>query len=570
MKTIKFWIISLLLILLSLSVGLSLAQEKSYHAERFDSVVTVQEGGSLRVQEDIIFNFIGGSFSYVFRELPLDYTDGITIVEASVDGRVYPEGENAGQVEIEYDDPIRVTWHLESTQNSSHTFTLKYRVDGVVRQTEISDSLIWQALPDSYEYSIDESQTLIQYPASATLIADPLLTAGDAQLEQQANQIIYTAKNLSPDSPLVMDLKFESGSLITQPPHWQSQDRAAAAQLPYWLVAAFSILVAGLSGLGFYWQRNRAPVFKPDLPVTRPPSRLAPGLAGALPNLSADWNQAQATLYDLAERGLIFIEELPEQGWMRKNDFSLRLLKPIDQLSGDYLPHEIGLIKLLFTDKDELQDVVKISKVGKRLSGSKWKLYSEAVKEELKQADFLSPDRKRAQNTLYALAFLFFVVATGGMILAAILDIPAGIGPFAVVGAGMLLALISMISGVALKPLSDLGAETAADWDAFKKYLKEITKGKHPIEDPRVFEAYLPYATSFGLLSDWVKYFRKQGLANPPAYFHTLSTSGSDQNWVIFVAMTGAFHSSGASSSSAGVGAGAGAGAAGGGASGAG
>ena len=177
----QLWLSIVLVAVLCLTVGVTQAQEKSYSADRFDIAMTVEEGGSVLVTETAVFDFIGGPFTFVFRELPLDHTDGISVLEASVDGVVYPVGANPGQVEISSGNPMRITWHLEATSNISHTVMLTYRAEGVVRQEEGADALYWQPLPDSYEYTIGESQTRVNYPTYTTLISEPAVLAGNGR-----------------------------------------------------------------------------------------------------------------------------------------------------------------------------------------------------------------------------------------------------------------------------------------------------------------------------------------------------------------------------------------------------
>ena len=135
----------------------ALAQVKSYSADRFDVDIVVQDDGSLLVTETVVFRFVGEPFTFVFREVPTDRTDGVEILEASVDGRSYPQGTNAGQVEVESGDNIRVTWHMEPTANTARTFVLTYQMFGVVQQTADADLLRYQPLPDEFEYTIDSS-----------------------------------------------------------------------------------------------------------------------------------------------------------------------------------------------------------------------------------------------------------------------------------------------------------------------------------------------------------------------------------------------------------------------------
>ncbi len=78
---------------------------------------------------------------------------------------------------------MRITWHLEPTSSSSHSFALTYRADGVVRQEEGADALFWQALPDDYEYFIGESETVVNYPSYTALIAEPAAVGGHGRYQ---------------------------------------------------------------------------------------------------------------------------------------------------------------------------------------------------------------------------------------------------------------------------------------------------------------------------------------------------------------------------------------------------
>lgn len=146
------------LFVLALFFSLGAAQvEKSYSADRFDVNVAVQPDGSLAITETVVFRFVGGPFTFAYRELLTGHTDGITDIAATLDGRPLPAGDGPGQVEISGRNPLRVTWHFEPTSNSAHTFVLTYRMSGVVRQAADSDYLLYQVLPDDYEYVIGRS-----------------------------------------------------------------------------------------------------------------------------------------------------------------------------------------------------------------------------------------------------------------------------------------------------------------------------------------------------------------------------------------------------------------------------
>jgi len=555
--------ILVIFLFVGLFVGNAAAQEKSYSADRFDVDVVVQEDGSLLVTETVSFDFVGGPFSFVFRELPSDFTDGITGIEAGVDGRSLPRGDQPGQVEISGSDPVRVEWHLEPTSDSRRTFTLSYQVSGVVRQTDAADILIYQPLPDEFEYSIAHSTVTISYPPAAEMSDEPRVTAGDGQIQQSDNGVTITAQNLSADETMVIEMPFAPGSLITTAPAWQQQQAEQRASAPLWITAAVIIFVSGLVAIWFMHRRYR-PSLQPSAgTVYEPPSELPPGMAGAINASGAEpsWTHALATLFDLADRGVLKIEEMGEKKWNKSQEFVIKQVEEPVELR----PHERGLLALLFETKDGRVEQVKLSELSGRVSSRQWKKYADSLKSEIKAAGFISESRKTARERLRGVGIVLLFVGFG-LVLALVLIIgnPWAIAPAASL---VLLGLVGAIAGMTLSPLTDEGATAAAGWKGFADHLKQVSGGKAAVSGPQMFQRFLPYAAGFGLLEPWAKWFQKRGWTELPPYFHALSRA-DDGGVAAFVAMAAATSSSGGSA--AGAAGAAGAGAAGGGASGAG
>lgn len=547
--------------LIGLFVGNVAAQEKSYSADRFDVSVVVQEDGSLQVTETVVFDFVGGPFTFVFRELETDLTDGITQIEASVDGRSYPEGDQPGQVEISGDDPIRVEWHLEDTSNATRTFTLRYRVLGVVRQTDGADLLRYQPLPDEYEYTIDSSTVTITYPPTASRSGEPVVTTGNGQVSTGGNAITITAQNLSPDETMVVEIPFAPGTLISAPPQWQQRQTEQNALAPLWISLAIVILVVGIVALIVVWRHLKPDVPKPAGTAYEPPGDLPPAIAGAINGSNAEpgWSNALATLFALAERGALRIDEIPQQKWFRNYDFVIKLVEE----PADLRPHERGLLAALFETKKGRRDEVKLSRLSSQMSSRQWEKFKEPLKKEIEATGYISQPRRDRRRQLMVVGGLLMMFSLPGAILAITV-----LGPWflTVAGALFIVGVLTMGMGGSLSVLTDEGAAVAAEWQRFYEHLKDVSKGKAAVSGPSMFERFLPYAASYGLLSQWAKWFAKEGWTDLPPYFHTLATSGSDGN-AAFVAMMAASSSSGGSAAGAGA---AGAGAAGGGASGAG
>lgn len=556
------WMALVLVAALFVFAGTVQAQ-KAYSADRFDVDVVVQEDGSLLVTETVVFEFIGGPFTYVFRELPTDHTDGITEIVGSVDGRILPQGDEAGQLEISGRDPIRITWHMEPTNNTTRTFVLSYHVLGVVRQEENGDWLLWQALPDEYEYTIASSTTTITAPASVASIGEPLIQAGQAAISRDGDQVIFTSQNLKPNSPLVIGLRYPVGSILTAPPEWQTRQETQARQAPIWAGVGAAILAAGLTILLTQVHRHRPRVLKNQGVVYEPPSKLSPGIAGTLLTYDANptWAAALGTLFGLAEQGVLEIDESPEKKWYRKHDFLIRLIDEPSQPA----PHEEALLDLLFTTKKGRVKTVKFSDLSSVVTSRRWKAFTETGRMELKLSDWFSPQRSRTRNGLiFAGVGLMFV---GLAVLILMVTLENSFGPAALIVGGslMLLGVITAVASTAISPLTDEAATQKAEWQQFADYLKQITKGKAAVDSPNMFFKYLPYAAAFGLLPQWTRHFEKAGWTEVPPYFHALPGTDPAQSMAAFGAMSAASSSAGGTAAGA-----AGAGAAGGGASGAG
>jgi hypothetical protein len=537
--------------------------QKSYSAERFDVDIVIQEDGSLLVTETVVFDFVGGPFTYVFRELPTDHTDGIVEIMGSVDGRSLSPGDQPGQLELTGRDPLRITWHLEPTSSTSRTFVLNYRVLGVVRQEQNNDLLLWQALPDEYEYSIANSTTTVTYPAGVTLAGSPLIQAGNAAVIQDGNQVIFTSQNLSANSPLVVGLRFPAGSILSAPPAWQARQESQSAQAPIWFGIGAAIMAAGLAAVVAQVRRNRPRAVTRKGIVYEPPSKLSPGIAGTLLTYDAKptWANALGTLFGLAEKGVLEIDESPEKKWYRKHDFLIRLIDEPAQLQ----PHEEALLDLLFTTKKGPVKTVKFSDLSSVVTSRRWKEFTETGRMELKLVDWFSPERSRARNGLIVVGLLLLVVGVTAMVLVGVMNQVWGAAPLVVGGSLILLGVITAVSSTAISPLTDEAARQKAEWQQFADHLRQVTKGKAAVDNPNMFFKYLPYAAAFGLLPQWARHFEKTGWTEVPPYFHALPTSDPAQSMAAFAAMSSASSSAGGTAAGA-----AGAGAAGGGASGAG
>lgn len=558
--TRKIFVPLILILLGLLFTTISVQAAKSYYAEYFNVQIELQEGGSAIVTEMVKFHFEGDPFTFAFREISATETDGLTFLDASLDGVQMSQGTQPNQVEIEERNPLKVTWHFSPTSNAAHEFVVRYRVDGVIRKGE-DDTFIWRAIPEDHDYSIERSIITLIYPPKAALEGQPRLN-WNYDSAWEGNRVILTATGIAADEDLILTARFAPGSLTSVAPRWQIQKEQAAAAasraLPVALLAGITTLLLGGLGLFTYIRANSRDLnSSPVISTANPPSDISPAIIG---KLTKQPHTFMGAIFDLAQRGIFEVRE--EEGfWRTKNHVLVRSDQP-----KSLQPFEQALMDALFKSGEQQ---VNMSEVAGRLAGHN-KHLNEMLEQELIQRGWLDLDRKKKRTRLLAtgLISLFLVI---GVFLAAVLlgsslsrniDLAVLFAGVAGVCLGLfLLALALLIYAGAYSVFTPAGEEQAARWKGFAEYLKQVSKGREPAVRPDYFERYLAYAAVFGLGTNWAKYFQKLGGIPLPIWFHSLPGSRGD-----FGAMVAVM----SSSDSAGAGASGSAGASGGGSSGAG
>ncbi len=245
------------------------------------------------------------------------------------------------------------------------------------------------------------------------------------------------------------------------------------------------------------------------LPSSILPDRSAPAVAGTLVTADAKPGPAQAlgTLFSLAQRGILVIEESPEKRWYRPHEFAIRMVDPAPRA---LRPHEKELLDLLFTTKAGRTDAIKLSEAGTRLT-TRLSRFSQPLTEELRTGGLIDGERQATANRfmIIGVGLLLMMIPLGA--LAVVLMSRTGAWPFLLVAVAFLLGIAAFVLAGAYSPLSDEGERQAARWRGFEKYLKDVTKGREPAWDLKLFDEYLPYAAAFGLTEGWAKVFQKRG-----------------------------------------------------------
>lgn len=547
-------------ILLACSVATSFA--KSYRAERYDVRLNVEKSGVLRVVETVVFQFSGGTFEYVYRDIATGETDGVTNVRASMDGRPLSEGSGPGQVEIDYGSPVKVKWNFGPLSDEAHTFTVEYSVNGAIRKEAGVDSLVWRVLPPKRKYRIAASEVVLEYPEGATL-----RTAGisgkRAAILFESGRAIARMSDIKSESRATIRAEFSQDSFASAKPAWMVRKEArgsnfagglrtaALAGLP--LVAAAILLLFRMRGSEWSPSTGSSPGT-----VTRPPSELSPAMAA---RLTGSAHGSSGLLLDLARRGAVRIQEL-EKRRFGSRDFRILRAGGVRGLA----EHEQRFVEVLFPSGE--MDV-PMSKAAPRIQ-SKWGSVSSAVNRELSAGGLLD-EGKRRRRTRMSIAgvvglALGLIVSGIGVKLSETDEAYLG-GILVVTGMAVVItSLIAMIAAATISQWTATGSVVAEQWKAFRAYLKDLTKGRNPMPGPDAMEQFLPYAAAFGLAPALLKRQQEMGAVALPPWFAAFGSASDGSAVGAYIG----FMTATSSGSSGMAGAGGGAGASGGGASGAG
>jgi len=530
-----------------------LAFPKSYQASRIDVELQVQAGGDLLVTEAVNFQFEGGPFTSAFREIRFKESDGLDQFQAFMDGEELRVG--AGEVpglELTHNtDSIRFTWRFAPTSDSSHTFILKYRALGAVRQDEGRDLLLWTAVPGDHPYRIQSGRVTVAWPPGVRMSGEPEANR-KANFQTIGQTVAYETGPLDRNRGFSVEVPFVQGSILTQPPAWQQSAERRSAELRQAVATAIAIvapllLIFIMLVVRLRTARTIRPAPGPTV-VTSPPDDLTPALVGALRGSWSDWRVALATLMDLGQRGFLEIEAQPKRWWTGR-EFNVRRKTDLGGLSGQ----EQVLLRLVFGSSDAYAAEVPLRKAQRNV-WRRWRRFTDALRQEAREAGFLDPDRERTRRRWIAtggIMMLCALVGTGSMLIA---FAPHGqLLPIAVIvaigSAVFLLGFLVLILGSTLTRLTDAALARKQSWEAFRKHLKELASRKTQLH-PEWLASYLPYAVVLGLGNQWAKAFKDRGVSPEIAWL-----VGSEQfDGSHVAALVAVLHTSGAGHSSPGGG----------------
>ena len=517
-KKLFFWLgLGLLLLALAGSMDVTQAQEKTLYWQRYDVDLVVQPNSDILVQETQQIVFTGGSFSFGFAAIPLDRVEQITDLQVSeiIGGSERPYTPNSdsdyGFTAYTNDEgDLEISWYFPSTRDSEHTYILRYRVVGGLRIYDGGDQIWWKAIAPDHNFPIQESRVTVTLPQ--TFPKDQLVVASYGTPANIAygdrGEVIFTAENIPADEELEVRVQFPHGVVQGSPPAWQASDdrrRQWGPVVGLIFGALGAAILLGGPGLVYllWYKRGR------DLPtgvvpeyISEPPGDLPAPVAGALIDEKADLQDIIATITDLGRRGVLRLEEQQKEGFLGIGSGREYTFHLVDE-SKATRPYEKTLLKGIFGNKSERRMADLRQRFYTHIPTLQKELYDELVR-----AGFFPSDpnaTRRKWIGLGVVALIVSVVVSCGLLVA--------LGDYSALAICPGLALLASALGLIfvaphMPRKTQQGAEEAAKWLAFKRYLQTIEKHGDLAEVKDKFEEFLPYGVAFGLERSLINKFK--------------------------------------------------------------
>ncbi len=486
---------------------------RGLHADRLDLSLTLLPDGSLRVEETITFRFTDRTFREVERRVPIRRVDDLTDVEALMDGRVLPEGDDAGEVRIrEGRRELRVLWEFPRTTDVTHQLTLRYLATNVLFLDSGRASLAWHVLPTRHRYGISHAEVRWAVPPGALSNEGPALEAEGWTWTREATDAgaeVWVARksDLAVDETAILRDEFDASTLAVTTPVWQFNEDRAHHFAPAFLVGAAVILVMGGGIILMALVRYHRP--KVELSTVVPAAReslppaVATGILSSRPRIG--WAQQSATVFDLLGRGLLTIRETTKDAAAKVRTFDLAAgarrsvtsLHPHEQLVMDTLTSHMADGRIALDD------------ARKHLSAAQ-SAFAAAVRAEVQAAGLVDPDRQAAAKGLTAAGLITLLLGFAGFGVFAIWFPWLGGAALLVPGATGLVGLGCIIAGESASTFSQSGATLRAQWVARARQLRAETT----------------HTVSTALLDQWLPVLVGLGVSR------AVTTSGVSTSWL--------------------------------------
>jgi hypothetical protein len=508
---------------------------------KYDIDITINDDGSLDVSEMISYTFTDRSHG-IYRIIPNRYPVSEPFTPASSETTIDRSYDRVVDIEdISVVSPSGAPTDLEVSQEGSvlsirvgdpdttvigtQFYLLRYRVEGALTSFDGYDELYWDAIGTDWAVPIRQAEMRVEAPQVKDGRCFTGAYGGTEQCDElSVNSTSFTAEasDLGNGRGASIVVTMPPGTVDVPPPVYKqrwSLQRAFAIN-PATVGAAVIVLALGAAAVWLLARRGRDRRFVGQIPGLTPvggvggaeemrpfgdsgegpvewspPDDLRPGLLGTLIDEQANVLDVTATIVDLAVRGYLRIDEIPDQGLFSSRDWELVQLKGGDT---ELLDYEQKLFAALFSGRNK----VRLSKLKKTFADDLKRVQSSLYDELVYRKWY----RRRPDSTRTAWGVIGFLVVGAAAGIAYLL---VRYTNFGIAGVVLVIAAIGVWFDARVMPArTGQGSAVLARTLGFRRYLATAEAGQIRFEEGTdVFSRYLPYAIVFGEAERWAKVF---------------------------------------------------------------
>jgi uncharacterized membrane protein len=493
----------------------SAASARSYHIQRYNEAISVNENGRIVVSEELTFVF-EGEYHGIYRDIPVEYPNSggsnYTLFIENID--VTDDSGAALKYESHYKgDLLRLKIYVPGATDAKRTVRIRYVVLNAIRYFEDHDELYWNVTGNDWPVDIESAAAFVSFPAStaghlrANAYEGPYGSAERSITDILGSNVQFqSVHSLTPRGGMTIDVYIPKG-FLHQP--W-------AVTRAWWFLRSNLVLLLPLLSFlvmgGMWYYKGRDP--DPGLsvaPLYEPPEGMTPAEVGTLIDDTVDPRDITSTLVDLAVRGFLKIEEVNNKVLFFNNrDYVFHLQKlPAEWTS--LARHESEILSNMFTG----------GAMECRFSDLKNRFYlaipsiKKEIIQELKDKTMYRVDPDTANG--YRVVGVLLIAAP--IVLAQVTGVYSFFrAPLMAIIAIAISAIVVYLFGRNMTAKTIKGMRALVGVQGFREFMSRVDGDRLRKFPPETFEKCLPFAMALGVEKHWAAAFQDI-IKDPPSWY---------------------------------------------------
>lgn len=508
----------------------SAPQQAGERVRNYDSVLDIQNNGTVNVKERIVYDFGDLQKHGIYRNIPIAFQTKMGWLKTRVSNISVTDEPGApygfttsypgNDLQIKIGDANVLV-------SGEKTYDISYTISRAINFFSDHDELYWNVTGNGWQVPILEATAKVSLPgqvpaASITAACYSGLSGSTSvcgKLSTGVSGADFSQTNLGSGGGLTIVVGFPKG-IVAQPTLLQKIQNAIMDNWVFGLPVVVFLLMWLL-----WYKKGRDPETSPIVVAQyEAPGGLSPAQVGELVELGDNKRGVTAEIITLAVLGYLKIRKTDD-------DYEFTKLKEPDGKLKDF---QSELMLGLFSPGK----IINLSDL-KNTFYTTLHSVNKKIKDSLITGGLFASD-PATQKAIYVI--LGVVVAFGGGFMLA-----ASYGVYGTICA-VISGVIILVFGLFMPKRTLLGAQTQKQVLGLKLYLNVAEKDRlefhnAPEKTPERFEKLLPYAIALGVEKGWAKQF--EGIYNqPPSWYND---NYSTFNTLVLVNSLNNFHSASAS-----------------------